>query len=68
MGRAVSLDHESGALRNILRIVLFALLLAGATGLLSSCATDDPDSIDPKPWNPPQDWEGPFPSTMNQGR
>jgi hypothetical protein len=55
-------------MKNILRTVLLALLLAGATGLLSSCATDDPDSMDTKPWNAPQGWEGPFPSNMNQGR
>jgi hypothetical protein len=55
-------------MKNILRTILFALLLAGATGLLSSCATDDPSSIDPKPWNGPQPWEGPLPSNLNNGR
>jgi type IV pilus biogenesis protein CpaD/CtpE len=55
-------------MKNILRTILIALLLAAATGLLSSCATDDPSNIDTKPWNLPQDWEGPFPSNMNQGR
>lgn len=55
-------------MRNILRNFLFALLLAGAMGLLSGCATDDPDSMDTKPWDTPQGWEGPFPSNMNQGR
>ena len=55
-------------MKNTLRIILFALLLAGATGLLSSCATDDPRNVDTKPWNGPQSWEGPLPSNMNNGR
>ena len=55
-------------MKNRLRILLFALLLAGATGLLSSCATDDPNGVDTKPWNQPQGWEGPFPSNINNGR
>jgi len=52
--------------KNMLRKVLFALLLAGVTGLLAGCVTDQPP--DPKPWLPPQNWEGPMPSNMNQGR
>lgn len=55
-------------MKNILRAILFALLLAGAAGLLAGCATDDPDNRDTKPWNVPQDWEGPMPSNINQGR
>ncbi|MGA2557814.1 MAG: hypothetical protein ABSG04_16210, partial [Verrucomicrobiota bacterium] len=55
-------------MKNILRAILFALLLAGATGFLSGCATDDPENVDTKPWNLPQNWEGPMPSTINQGR
>ncbi len=55
-------------MKNTLRVILFALLLAGATGLLSSCATDDPNSVSQRPWDGPQSWEGPFPSTINQGR
>ncbi|HXR05805.1 MAG TPA: hypothetical protein VN765_00650 [Candidatus Acidoferrum sp.] len=52
-------------MKKILRSIWFALLLAGAAGFLWGCATDDPD---PKPWNPPQNWQGGFPSTINQGR
>jgi hypothetical protein len=55
-------------MKRLLHTVLFALLLAGAAGLLSGCATDS-DDIDYKPWLPPQQWEemGPFPSTFGQG-
>jgi hypothetical protein len=55
-------------MKNILRTILFALLLAGAAGLLSSCATDDPGNPDTRPWDQPQSWEGPFPSRINEGR
>ena len=53
----------------LLRLILCALSLTGAAGFLGGCATDDPDNnISQTPWNRPQDWEGPLPSTINQGR
>jgi hypothetical protein len=55
-------------MNNILRTILFALLIAGATGLVTSCATDDPNDTDRLPWNLPQPWEGPLPSNLNNGR
>jgi hypothetical protein len=56
-------------MQRLLLTALFALLLAGAAGLLAGCATDDPDDIDRKPWLQPQQWEemGPLPSTIIQG-
>jgi len=56
-------------MQRLLLKALFALLLAGAAGLLAGCATDDPDDIDRKPWLQPQQWEemGPLPSTIIQG-
>jgi hypothetical protein len=51
----------------IFRTILCALFLAAAA-LLGGCATDDPDNIAQTPWNHPQPWEGPLPSTINQGR
>ncbi len=53
-------------MKRLLSAALFALLLAGAAGLFSGCATQDPD---PKPWVGPQTWEttGPFPSSINNG-
>jgi len=51
------------------RIILCALLLAGAGLALTGCATDNnPDNVSSLPWNAPQDWEGPLPSSINQGR
>jgi hypothetical protein len=52
----------------MLRTVLCALLLGTAAGLLGGCDTDDADDIPQTPWNQPQSWEGPLPSTINQGR
>jgi hypothetical protein len=52
----------------ILRTVFCAFLFVIAAGLLSSCATDNPDDISQVPWNQPAGWEGPLPSTINQGR
>ena len=58
-------------MKKILRMMLFALFVASAGGLLSGCATYNPDNdnnISSIPWNTPKGWEGPMPSTMNQGR
>jgi ABC-type oligopeptide transport system substrate-binding subunit len=55
-------------MKRILRIFLLALFAAGAAGLLASCATDDSQSISSMPWDRSQPWEGPLPSTINQGR
>jgi hypothetical protein len=52
----------------ILRTVFCAFLFVIAAEILSSCATDNPDNISSTPWNQPADWEGPMPSTINQGR
>jgi hypothetical protein len=51
----------------ILRISLSALFLAVAAGCLTGCATDD-SNVSQIPWDTPQAWEGPLPSTINQGR
>jgi hypothetical protein len=52
-----------------LRGILIWLFLVLGAGLIGGCATDDPDSnISRMPWNQPQGWEGPMPSTLNQGR
>jgi len=50
------------------RLILSVLLLAGAGLALTGCQTDNPDNVSSLPWNQPQDWEGPLPSTINQGR
>jgi hypothetical protein len=47
---------------------LRVLALAATAGLLAGCATDDPDNLSSVPWNTPKGWEGPMPSTFNQGR
>lgn len=52
----------------ILRLTLCALFLGLAAGLMTGCATNDPDNVSSLPWNTPQSWEGPLPSTINQGR
>jgi hypothetical protein len=55
-------------MKKILRTFLLALFAAGAAGLLGGCATDDSQTPSSMPWDRSQSWEGPFPSTMNQGR
>ncbi len=50
------------------RIILCALGLAAASLVLTGCATDNPDNVSSLPWNTPQNWEGPLPSSINQGR
>jgi len=50
----------------ILRTVLCALALAMAGGWLTGCATDS--DMSSTPWDRPTGWEGPLPSTINQGR
>jgi len=51
-----------------LRTVLCALVLVAAAGWLAGCATDEDAGLSPNPWNTPQGWEGPLPSSINQGR
>jgi len=50
------------------RMFICALLLAAAGLSLTGCASDNPDNISSLPWNQPQGWEGPLPSSINQGR
>lgn len=52
----------------IVRLVFCAALFAIASQLLVGCATDGQDDISQVPWNQPAGWEGPLPSTINQGR
>jgi hypothetical protein len=53
----------------IARSIFCALFLAAIANWAGGCATDDPDSnISRVPWDQPQNWEGPLPSTINQGR
>jgi len=49
-----------------LRTFFCALVLAAAGGWLAGCASDG--DLSPMPWDTPQGWEGPLPSTINQGR
>jgi hypothetical protein len=51
-----------------LRLSLCALFLALAAGCFTGCATDDSENVSSIPWDTPQSWEGPLPSTINQGR
>jgi hypothetical protein len=55
-------------MKKIARTFLFALFVAGAAGLLNGCASDDPGDLSAIPWNKPGSWEGPMPSTINNGR
>jgi len=48
------------------RVILCALVMAAVAGWLTGCATDG--EVSPLPWNTPQNWEGPIPSNINQGR
>ncbi|HWD17884.1 MAG TPA: hypothetical protein VHB20_01285 [Verrucomicrobiae bacterium] len=53
----------------IWRVFFCALFLAAAALALSGCATDNnPENVSSLPWNAPQNWEGPLPSSINQGR
>ena len=51
-----------------LRVILCALALVAVAGGLVGCVTDEDAGLSPNPWNQPQGWEGPLPSTINQGR
>jgi hypothetical protein len=55
-------------MKKIIHIFLRILALGATTGILAGCATDDPDNLSSVPWNSPKSWEGPMPSTFNQGR
>jgi heme A synthase len=51
-----------------LRTIVCALVLVAAAGFLAGCVTDEDAGLSPNPWNQPQGWEGPLPSSINQGR
>jgi hypothetical protein len=51
-----------------LRFILCSLLFVFAAEFFIGCATDNPDDVSSTPWNRPAGWEGPLPSTINQGR
>jgi hypothetical protein len=55
-----------------IRAIFWIILMGLAASWLTGCATDDPNNPDSNmarvPWNQPQNWEGAFPSTINQGR
>lgn len=55
-----------------LRTVLCAILFVAAAEFFVGCATDNSetsdDNVSSTPWNRPAGWEGPLPSTINQGR
>jgi|GEM_PF-2041802 hypothetical protein len=55
-------------MKKLLRLFLFALFAASAAGLMTGCATDDSQGVSTIPWDKSQPWEGPLPSTINQGR
>ena len=52
----------------ILRAILCLFFWAIVADILAGCATDNPDTTSTITWNQPQSWEGPLPSTINQGR
>jgi hypothetical protein len=52
----------------ILRTVFCVFFFAATALVLAGCATDNSDDISSVPWNQPAGWEGPLPSTINQGR
>lgn len=47
---------------SFLLLMLFALLLLGASG----CASTEPENASERPWNAPMGWENGIPSGMYQ--
>jgi hypothetical protein len=61
--------RRSSLLMKKLRTVLCALAFGCGRGMAGGLrATDEDAGLSPNPWNTPQGWEGPLPSTINQGR
>jgi type IV pilus biogenesis protein CpaD/CtpE len=55
-------------MKSVLQKLFLTLVLASAAALFSGCATEDPNNLSTMPWDKAASWEGPMPSTMNQGR
>jgi uncharacterized protein YceK len=56
---------------NKLLICLFLIGVGcGLSLILSGCGTvaEDSENVSGRPWNTPKSWEGPLPSTFNEGR
>lgn len=50
------------------RWMLAALLLAGASAVLTGCNDPDPNNRAERPWNSPKSWESGLPIGMTEGR
>ncbi|MCX7872302.1 MAG: hypothetical protein N2487_03350 [Verrucomicrobiae bacterium] len=61
-------------MKRVLSKAVLVLLLFVAVGSLSilfaGCGTvaEDSRNVSSRPWNAPKTWEGPLPSTINEGR
>jgi hypothetical protein len=51
-----------------LRTVFCVFLFVVIAQIFVGCATDNADNVSQVPWNQPANWEGPLPTTINQGR
>ncbi|MGC8742833.1 MAG: hypothetical protein ACP5T0_03000 [Verrucomicrobiia bacterium] len=57
-------------INKLLVLMLLAVSLGSLSILLSGCGSvaEDSGNVSSRPWNTPKSWEGPLPSTFNEGR
>lgn len=56
--------------KKLTAILLLCAILGGLVLAMTGCGTvaDDSRNVSSRPWNAPKTWEGPLPSTINEGR
>jgi hypothetical protein len=55
-------------MRKTLQGILLAISIIAATGLISGCATNDPNDLSAQPWDKSQHMDRPLPSSTDANR
>ncbi|HON07054.1 MAG TPA: hypothetical protein PLW02_03020 [Verrucomicrobiota bacterium] len=57
-------------MKKLIVLLILFVVTGTITVLTTGCGTvaEDSSNVSTRPWNTPKSWEGPLPSTFNEGR